>query len=105
MVTFPQEFVEQHPDAPVAVLKAFRRSRDEAFHRIEEQEILSISWASALLDEQRELMGPNYWAYNVEDNIRPLEAMMDFAYEQGVTPQRLRIDDLFVPETAALPGF
>src|SRR6266571_2068889 len=33
MVTFPQEFVDQHPDAPVAVLKAFRQSRDEAFHR------------------------------------------------------------------------
>jgi 4,5-dihydroxyphthalate decarboxylase len=105
MVTFPQEFVDQHPDAPVAVLKAFRQSRDHAFHRIEEQEILSISWASALLDEQRALMGPNYWAYNVEDNIRPLEAMMDFAHEQAVTPQRLHVDDLFVPEAANLPGF
>lgn len=105
MVTFPQEFVDQHPDAPVAVLEAFRQSRDEAFHRIEQQEILSISWASALLDEQRALMGPNYWAYNVEDNIRPLEAMMDFAHEQGVTPTRMHVDDLFVPEAAALPGF
>jgi len=105
VVTFPQSFVDQHPDAPVAVLKAFRQSRDEAFHRIEEQEVLSISWASALLDEQRALMGPNYWAYNVEDNIRPLEAMMDFAHEQGVTPERLHVDDLFVPEAAALPGF
>ena len=105
MVTFPRAFVEQHPEAPVAVLKAFRQSRDEAFHRIEEQEILSISWASVLLDEQRALMGPNYWAYNVEDNIRPLEAMMDFAHEQGVTPQRLHVDDLFVPAAASLPGF
>src|SRR6266566_4236627 len=72
MVTFPREFVDHHPDAPVAVLKAFRESRDQAFDRIEEQEVLSISWASAQLDEQRTLMGPNYWAYNVEDNIRPL---------------------------------
>ena len=105
MVTFPQEFVDQHPGAPVAVLNAFRRSRDLAFDRIEEQEILSISWASAQLDEQRALMGQNYWAYNVEDNIRPLEAMMDFAYEQAVTPRRVHVDELFVPEAAALPGF
>jgi 4,5-dihydroxyphthalate decarboxylase len=105
MVTFPREFVDHHPDTPVAVLKAFRESRDQAFDRIEEQEVLSISWASAQLDEQRALMGPNYWAYNVEDNIRPLEAMMDFAHEQGVTPERLHVDDLFVPEAANLPGF
>lgn len=105
MVTFPQEFVDRHPEAPVAVLKAFRQARDEAFNRIEEQEVLSISWASAQLDEQRALMGPNYWAYNVEDNIRPLEAMMDFAREQGVTPERTHVHSLFVPEAAAFPGF
>lgn len=104
-MTFPQEFVDKHPEAPVAVLKAFRQSRDEAFNRIEEQEILSISWASAQLDEQRTLMGPNYWAYNVEDNMRPLEAMMDFAHEQGVTPEQTHVDSLFVPEAANLPGF
>jgi len=87
------------------LLEAFRRSRDEAFHRIEEQQILSISWASALQDEQRALMGPNYWAYNVEDNVVPLESMISFAEEQGVTPRRLPLDSLFVPEAAALPGF
>jgi 4,5-dihydroxyphthalate decarboxylase len=105
MVTLPQEFVDRHPDAPVALLSAFRQARDEAFARLEDQQILSISWASAALDEQRKLMGPNYWAYNVEDNVRPLEAMTTFAHEQGVTPHRVPIDSLFVPEAAALPGF
>jgi hypothetical protein len=50
-------------------------------------------------------MGPNYWSYNVEDNVRPLEAMTIFAHEQGVTPHRVPIDSLFVPEAAALPGY
>lgn len=104
VVTMPQAFVEQHPDAPVALLKAFRQARDEAFRRIEEQQILSISWASALLDEQRALMGERYWAYNVEDNRRPLEAMSRFAFEQGLTPSPFPVDQLFVPEAAALPG-
>ena len=49
-------------------------------------------------------MGHDYWAYNVEDNIRPLEAMITFAHEQGVTPHRVPLDSLFVPEAAALPG-
>jgi 4,5-dihydroxyphthalate decarboxylase len=104
LVTLPQDFVERHPSAPVALLEAFRRSRDEAFHRIEEQQILSISWASALQDEQGALMGPNYWAYNVDDNRIPLESMATFAQEQGVTRDRIPIESLFVPEAAALPG-
>jgi 4,5-dihydroxyphthalate decarboxylase len=105
MVTFTEEWVAQNPKAPVALLQAFRESRDEAFHRIEDQQILSISWASALLDEQRALMGPNYWAYNVESNRRPLEAVLGWAHEQGVTARRLTVEELFVPEAAALPGY
>ncbi len=103
-VTFPEEFVERHPDAPVALLKAFRQSRDEAFHRVADTQILSLSWAMQELDEQRALMGENYWAYNVEDNKRPLEAMTQFAQEQGLTPDRLTVESLFVPEAAKLPG-
>jgi 4,5-dihydroxyphthalate decarboxylase len=105
LVTLPQEYVERHPTAPVALLVAFRQSRDEAFHRVEGQQILSITWASALQEEQRALMGPNYWAYNVEDNVVPLEAMATFAHEQGVTRDRVSIDSLFVPEAASQPGF
>jgi ABC-type nitrate/sulfonate/bicarbonate transport system substrate-binding protein len=105
MVTLHRDFVQRHPDAPISLLQAFRRSRDEAFRRIEDTEILSMSWAAAQLDEQRALMGEHYWAYNVEDNRRPLEAMAQFAQEQGVTPNRIPVDSLFVPEAAALPGF
>ena len=105
MVTFTHEFVQRNPGVPIALLQAFRESRDAAFQRIEDQEILSMSWATALLEEQRALMGEHYWAYNVEDNVRPLEAMIEFAHQQGVTPHKIKLDSLFVPEAAALPGF
>ncbi len=105
MITMPQDFVEKYPEAPVALLKAFRQSRDVAFERIEEQQVISISWASAQLDEQRALMGERYWAYNVEDNRKPLEAMAQFAQDQGITKDRFPVDKLFVPEAAALPGW
>jgi 4,5-dihydroxyphthalate decarboxylase len=105
MVTFPVPFVERNPDAPVALLKAFRQSRDEAFHRLSDAQVMSLPWAMAMLEEQRALMGRNYWAYNVADNTRPLNAMIQFAEEQGVTPNRLSVDILFVPEAAELPGW
>ncbi len=106
IVTLTQEFVHQHPDAPVALLKAYRCARDVALDRIQgsDPQILLISWASALLDEQRALMGENYWAYNIENNRRALEAITQFAYQQGVTPNRIDYESFFHPEAAALPG-
>jgi hypothetical protein len=52
-------FMERHPEAPVALLKAYRCARDVAFDRIEGSDpvILTISWAAAAMAEQRELMG------------------------------------------------
>ena len=106
VVTLRQQFVDRYPEAPVALLKAYRRARDMAFDRIQgtDPQYLVISWASALLDEQRALMGEDYWAYNVVNNRRPLEAMTQFAHEQGLTPYQLDYETFFAPEAAALPG-
>jgi 4,5-dihydroxyphthalate decarboxylase len=106
VITLRQEFVDRHPNAPVAVLEAFRRARDEAFNRIagSDPAILILSWASAYLEEQRALMGENYWPYNVAANERPLKALTQYAYEQGVTPEHLPYDSFFDAAAAALPG-
>src|SRR6266513_1574627 len=45
MATLKQDFVKQHPEAPVALLKAYRQARDVALDRIEgsDPSILTIS--------------------------------------------------------------
>jgi hypothetical protein len=50
-------------------------------------------------------MGERYWAYNVENNRRSLEAYTEFAYQQGLTPTRLDYLSFFHPEAATLPGW
>lgn len=106
VVTLKQEFVDRYPNAPVALLKAFRQARDEAFNRIEgaDPQIISISWAAAAVDEQRALMGEHYWAYNIENNRRALEAMTQYAYEQGLSPSKIDFESFFAPQASALPG-
>jgi 4,5-dihydroxyphthalate decarboxylase len=106
VVTLKQEFVERHPGAPVALLQAFRRSRDEAFNRLEgpDPHIIVYSWAAAAVNEQRELMGENYWPYNIENNRRTLDAITQFAHEQGLSPSRIDYNSFFHPEAAALAG-
>ena len=72
IVTLKQAFVDKHPNAPVALLKAFRKSRDVAFDRLigPDPQVIAYSWIAAAVAEQRELMGDDYWAYNVPNNVR-----------------------------------
>jgi 4,5-dihydroxyphthalate decarboxylase len=106
VVTLKKDFVDEHPNAPVALLKAFRASRDEAFNRLEgpDPQVIIYPWMAAAIAEQRELMGENYWAYNVADNRVVLEAMTQYAFEQGLSPKKIDYMDFFHPQAAALPG-
>ena len=81
IVTLKQSFVDKHPTAPVALLKAFRQSRDVAFDRLmgPDPQIIVYSWMAAAVAEQRELMGDNYWPYNVNENVKALEAITSTA--------------------------
>lgn len=107
IVTLKQEFVDRHPNAPVALLKAYRQARDIAINRIEgaDPNYLIISWASHQLAEQRAVMGERYWAYNIEDNTSTLEALTFFTHQQGLTPYRVDYQKLFHREAAAVTGW
>ena len=106
IVTLKQAFVDRYPNAPLALLEAFRKSRDEAFSRLEgsDPQVIAYSWIAAAVAEQRELMGENYWAYNVVNNRKVLDAMTQYAHEQGLSPTRIDYMRFFHPEAAALEG-
>ncbi len=106
VVTLKADFVKRHPNAPVALLRAFRRSREEAFNRLEgpDPSIIVYSWVAAAVAEQRALMGDNYWAYNIENNRTTLEAMTQFAHDQGLSPNRIDYRTFFHPEAFEFPG-
>ena len=36
------------------------------------------------------------WSYSLDEDGRTVEAFLDYAYEQGLTPERYRTADLFV---------
>lgn len=102
-----QEQVAKHPGLCDALHQAFVEARiigndpaEPAARYIlaaEEEE-----WWESLLPEQREIMcgGSVYprdpWVYSLADDGKTVEAFLDYAYEQGLTPERYRIEDLFV---------
>ena len=108
MASLNKAFVENYPAAPIALLKAYREARDIALDAVGGPEgplHLILPWAVAAQNEAREAMGERYYAYNVVDNTRPLEAMMQFAHQFGVTPTRLDYRQFLHDEAAAYPGW
>jgi len=107
IVTLRADFVGRHSDAPVALLKAFRRARDIAIENItgSDPQVLVLSWLSQAMDEQRALMGDDYFAYDVAHNETALAAMMRFAADQYLTREVIDYRRLFDPAALALPGW
>ena len=45
------------------------------------------------------LAGDDFWPYGIEPNRPTLEAFLQYGYEQGVARRRLKVEELFAPET------
>lgn len=48
-----------------------------------------------------EIVGPNVLPYGLEENRASVEALRDYAYSQGLIPERVPVESLFVPVRAA----
>ena len=108
MVSLNKAFVAQHPNAPIALLRAYRQARDIALDSVGGPDgplYVTLPWAVAAQNEALEVMGDRYYAYNVVDNTRPLEAMMLFSHQFGITPTRLDYRQFVDDEAAAYTGW
>jgi 4,5-dihydroxyphthalate decarboxylase len=107
IVTLRADFVARHPKAPAALLQAFRRARDIAIENItgSDPQVLVLSWISQAMDEQRALMGDDYFAYDLAHNETALAAMMRFAADQYLTREVIDYRRLFDASALALSGW
>jgi 4,5-dihydroxyphthalate decarboxylase len=83
------------------LLKAFEEAKRKSMARLVEIGLshLPLPWVAEHARRWRELAGGDFWPYGVEPNRPTLEAFAQYAFEQGVTPRRMPIEELFAPET------
>ena len=92
---------DTHPWLPGALLKAFSLARDIALQALSDTSATKVTMPFVddnLLTVKR-LMGENYWPYGVAENNTVLDAFCDMHYRQGLSPRRLKVEDLFHPAT------
>ena len=44
-------------------------------------------------------MGENFWPYGIEPNKKALEDLYQYSYEQGLAKRKLKMEELFLPES------
>ena len=96
-VVIKNEILEKHPWAALSLVRAFERAKELCYERMKDPRSFALVWVKDLLDEQREIFGPDPWPYNLEDNRKALEAVIRYEYEQGMIKKRPNAEDLFFP--------
>jgi 4,5-dihydroxyphthalate decarboxylase len=96
-VVIRTSILERHPWVAVSVMQAFRKAKELCYRHMQDPRNLALVWASEVLAEQKEAMGPDPYPYGLEANRKALEAVVRYEYEQGMIKQRPALEDLFFP--------
>ncbi|OGA14810.1 MAG: 4,5-dihydroxyphthalate decarboxylase [Betaproteobacteria bacterium RIFCSPLOWO2_02_FULL_63_19] len=95
------DVADRHPWLATSLLKAFEEAKRIADQDLEEVAALKIGlpWLAQELAETKAVMGENFWSYGVPDNRKTLDAMVRYAYEQGVAARPLKMEEVFIAST------
>jgi hypothetical protein len=56
-----------------------------------------VPWFANLIEQDRALMGRDWWPYGVKANRGAVDAVLRYHHEQGLTNRRLTCEDIFAP--------
>lgn len=92
---------EAHPWLPGALMKAFSEAKDIAQAALNDTSATKVTmpFVEDNLKIVKQLMGDNFWSYGIADNARTLDTFCEIHYQQGLSPRRLSVEELFHPST------
>jgi 4,5-dihydroxyphthalate decarboxylase len=78
---------------------AFSQARDLAVDGLHDTDALRLSlpWLIDHVEEAWQVFGKDFWAYGLEPNRPTLDAIGRYVHEQGLSPRRVRADEIFAP--------
>lgn len=101
LVGVRKSLAEQHPWLPMALLKAFARSKKLALEHLSDTSATKITlpFVEEQLRRAQAFMGNDFWTYGVGPNRHVLEAFTRHHHKQGLSARVVGVDELFHPGT------
>ena len=103
VVALRREVYERHRWIAQALVKAFgeAKRRAEAQLRVSASLKTMLPWQIAALEDTVATLGGDWWPYGIEHNRAVIETFTRYHHEQGLSPRRLTVEEMFAPETFA----
>jgi 4,5-dihydroxyphthalate decarboxylase len=100
-VVLREEVYERHPWVAQSLFKAFSEAKRICQESMYEFSALKymIAWSIAQMEEEREILGEDFWPYGLEANRHVLETLVQYAHEQGLIKNLPDLNSLFAPNT------
>ena len=94
-----RSLIEAHPWLAGALMKAFGQAKAMAQAALQDTSATKVTmpFVEDTLSRARALMGPDFWSYGVADNRAVLETFLDYHFDQGLSPRRVAVAELFHP--------
>jgi 4,5-dihydroxyphthalate decarboxylase len=102
-IVFRASVLERDPWLAVGLLEAFRNAKANALDYQCYPRVSSLAWALSYQEDEAAILGSDSYPYNLRDNRTALEAMIQFAHEQGLIRERPALEDLFAPSAIDFP--
>jgi 4,5-dihydroxyphthalate decarboxylase len=99
LIVIRKDIYENNPFVATSLFDAFNAAKDLAWKKMRISGTLRymLPWLPDDLREIDELFGGDCWPYGVEPNRPTLEALVSYMVEQGLIPDKIPIEKLFVP--------
>lgn len=99
LLAIRNEVAERHPWVAQSLLDAFNEAKAIAMKRMANARIVPLVWYRAAWEEQEEIVGADPWQHGAsKSNVENIDRLAGYVHEQGLTAQRFRFADLFLPE-------
>ena len=98
-VVIRQEVYQRDPWVAPSLLEAYRRAKEVCYERMEDASKDSLVWFVAAKEEEERVFGGDPYPYDLRENRRTLETLIQYSVEQGLTTKAADADDLFAKNT------
>ena len=96
-----RSLLDEHPGLAGHIVDAYAESKQRSYAQMAKWNWVAdgLPWYGQELAETTALMGADFWPYGIEANRTSLEALFRYSHEQGLTPSKLTVEELFYPES------
>ncbi|MEK9659203.1 MAG: hypothetical protein VW450_04575 [Chloroflexota bacterium] len=92
----------KYPWLAFNLFAAFVRAKEHWYERLSSKVPTDLIFGPQYMAQTRSMFGADPFPYGVKDNEKMIQTMIDFSHEQGLTPRKLTVEELFAPATLDL---